>query len=232
MKELYSSADDCLKLARLLKSKLNGKIEFWGSTYVDVVSGKYHSLPYDRYESFTDYRNDEVEFCYKFLENGFLSIQVNDSIYKKFTVGHKLAVLSDLYEVISEEYGMPTVFYTIKDDDENSLNLEWDFVEKEEAIETFKNGSRFDDGEVDELIIIGEEKEKTSTYSLNKRTKEMITKTVGLPFEMLYLIDENIEDFVLYKKGEVMSYPKDAKIDGYPIVTLESIKSEKRLLKK
>ena len=132
---------------------MNGKIEFWGSTYLEVVSGKYHVLPYNRYNNFIDYRNDEVEFSYKFLKNGFLSIQVNDSAYKKFSVGHKLAVLSDLYEVISEEYGMPTVFYTIKDDDENSLNLEWDFIEKEETIDSFKNGCRFDDVVIDELQL-------------------------------------------------------------------------------
>ena len=222
MKELYSNADDCLKLSRLLKSRLKEKIEFWGSNYLEVVSGKYHSLPYNRYNNFTDYRNDEVGFSYKFLENGFLSIQVNDSAYKKFSVGHKLAVLSDLYEVISEEYGMPTVFYTTKDDDENSIYLEWYFIEKEETINAFKNGSRFDDAEIDELIIIGDETEKANTYCLNKRTKEIISKTVGLPFEMLHLVDENIEDFVLYKKGVVMDYSKTARIDGYQVATLES----------
>ena len=214
MKELYSSADDCLKLARLLESKLNRKIEFVGSVYLEVISGKYHSLPYEEYESFIDYRNDEVEFSYKFLENGFLSIQVNDSVYKESSMGHKLAVLSDLYEVISELYGNPTVFYKIKDDDENSINLEWDFIEKEETVLAFKNGSRFDGDEVDKFIIIGEEicEKKTNVYSLNKRTKEMISKTVGLPFEMLPLVDENIDDFVLYKKGKVMHVPSNEKI--------------------
>ena len=148
------------------------------------------------------------------LENGFLSIQVNDSVYKELSMGHKLAVLSDLYEVISEVYGEPTVFYTIKEDDENSINLEWDFIEKEETIESFKNGIRFEDDEVDKFIIIGEEicEKKTNVYSLNKRTKEMISKTVGLPFEMLPLVDENIEDFVLYKKGKVMRVPSNEKI--------------------
>ena len=228
MKELYSSADDCLKLARLLKNKLNRKIEFVGSVYLEVISGKYHSFPYEEYESFIDYRNDAVEFSYKFLENGFLSIQVNDSAYKETSMGHKLAVLSDLYEVISEVYGEPTVFYTIKEDDENSINLEWDFIEKEETVLAFKNGSRFDDDEVDKFIIIGEE---ISTCDLNRRTKEMISKTVGLPFEMLHLVDENIDDFVLYKKGKVMSYPENARVDGYPIKTLESIE-EKRKVKK
>lgn len=228
MKELYSNADDCYKLARLLDSKLRGKIEFWGSTYQEVISGKYHSLPRNKYESFLDYRNDVVEFCYTFSEDEFLRISVCDSAYKKASMGHKLAVLSDLYEVISKDYGLPLVFYTINDDDENSINLEWDFIQKEETIDAFKNGSMID-AEVDELIIIGEEKEKTSSYSLGSRTKELISKTIGIPYEMIYLVDENIEDFVFYKKGERMSYRKDVKADGYPIKNTER---NKTLIKK
>lgn len=209
MKELYSNADDCLKLARLLKDKLKEKIEFRGSTYQEVISGIYHSLPYNKYENFIDYRNDEVEFCYTFLENGFLSISVSDSAYKNFSMGHKLAVLSDLYEVISEVYGSPTAFYTTKDDDENSINLEWDFIEKEETIVSFKNGTRFEDAIVDKLIVIDDE---ITAYNLNTKTKEMISKTIGLPFEMLPLIDENIDEFVSYKKGKIMYVPEKEKI--------------------
>ena len=209
MKELYSNADDCLKLARLLKDKLKEKIEFRGSTYQEVISGIYHSLPYNKYENFIDYRNDEVEFCYTFLENGFLSISVSDSAYKNFSMGHKLAVLSDLYEVISEVYGNPTAFYTTKDDDENSINLEWDFIEKEETIVSFKNGTRFEDAIVDKLIVIDDE---ITAYNLNTKTKEMISNTIGLPFEMLPLIDENIDEFLSYKKGKIMYVSEKEKI--------------------
>lgn len=209
MKELYSNADDCLKLARLLKDKLNRKIEFWGSTYQEVISGKYYSLPYEKYESYLEYESDEVVFSYKFLENGFLSISVSDSAYKNFSMGHKLAVLSDLYEVISEVYGNPTAFYTTKDDDENSINLEWDFIEKEETIVSFKNGTRFEDAIVDKLIVIDDE---ITAYNLNAKTKEMISKTIGLPFEMLPLIDENIDEFLSYKKGKIMYVPEKEKI--------------------
>ena len=232
MLELYSKAEDCNKLAKVLYSKLKRKIEFYGSTCLEVISGKYHCLPREAYKNYDDYKKDELSFSYKFLENGFLSIQVNDSIYKKASMGHKLAALSDLYEVISREYGEPTVFYTIKDDDENSINFEWAFIEKEDTVEAFKNGTRFDDAEVDELIIIGAEKEKTGAYSLNKRTKEMISKTVGLPFEMLYLFDEFVEDFVLYKKGKAMGYPENTRVDGYPIATLEDNDSKMAKLQK
>lgn len=232
MKELYSNANDCYKLARLLDSKLREKIEFLGSTYQEVISGKYHSLPRNKYESFLDYRNDVVEFCYTFSEDEFLRISVCDSTYKKASMGHKLAILSDLYEVLSEDYGLPLVFYTIKDDDESSINLEWDFIQKEDTIEAFKNGSMFDDAEVDSLIIIGEDEEKTTCYSLSSRTKELISKTIGIPYEMIYLVDENIEDFVFYKKGERMSYSEDEKVDGYPIKTLEDLENDKKLIKK
>lgn len=222
MKELYSNANDCYKLACLLKNRLKGKIEFSGSTFQELIIGNYHLLPRNKYESFLEYGNDVVEFSYKFLENGFLRISVCDSAYKKASIGQKLAVLSDLYEVLSKEYGLPLVFYTLKDDDLNSINLEWDFIQKEETIDVFKNGSMID-AEVDELIIIGEEDEKTTCYSLSSRTKELISKTIGLPYEMIYLVDENIEDFVFYKKGERMSYREDAKVDGYSITTPEEI---------
>lgn len=232
MKELYSNAHDCYKLAILLKSKLREKIEFSGSTFQELVIGNYHSLPYNRYEGFLSYKYDSVEISYKFLENGFLRISVCDTAYKKASMGHKLAVLSDLYEVISEKYGEPLVYFTLKEDDENSINLEWNFIQKRETIEAFKNGTMFDDAEVEDLIIIGEEKENISSCRLTNRTKELISKTIGIPFEMIYLVDENIEDFVLYKKGERMSYPKDVKVDGYPIKTLEDLENEKKLIKK
>ena len=231
MKELYSNADDCLKLSRLLESKLKEKIEFWGSTYQEVISGKYYSLPYDRYDSYLEYRHDAVEFSYIFSEDEFLRISVGNSAYKKASIGHKLAVLSDLYEVISEKYGEPTVFYTLKEDDENSINLEWDFIQKEETIDAFKNGCRFEDEEIDDLIIISDEREKVSAYSLNKRTKEMISKTIGLPFELLYLVDENIEDFVLYKKGKVMGYPENVRVEGHQVATLESTQEKIKVKK-
>ena len=166
MKELYSNADDCYKLARLLKSKLREKIEFSGSTFQEMIIGNYHSLPYNKYESFLSYRNDSVEISYKFLENGFLRISVSDSAYKKASIGHKLAVLSDLYQVISEEYGEPSVYFTLEDDEENSINLEWIFIEKEETIEAYKNGTMFDDAEVEDLIIIGEEEVANQIYKV------------------------------------------------------------------
>ena len=231
MPELYSNAEDCSKLAKLLKSKLKEKIEFWGSTYQEVVSGKYRSLPYEKYGDYIDYKNDEILFSYKFCENGFLRISIGDSIYKK-SIGHKLAVLSDFYEVLNEIYGSPTLFYTVKDDDENTLNLQWSFSQKEEDIQDFKNGTAFDDAELDELIVFGEIKEQSGIYRLSDTTRMMISRQVRLPFELIYLVDENIKDFVQYKQGKTMSVPKGVRVDGYPIATLEDNDSKMAKLQK
>ena len=66
-----------------------------------------------------------------------------------------------------------------------------------------KKGNYFDDVETDELIIIGEPKQKTDGYQLSDITKKIISKHVGLPFELLSLVDENIEDFIKYNFRDV-----------------------------
>ena len=225
MSELYSNAEDCNKIAKILYSKLKRKIEFYGSTHQEVISGVYHCLPYNTYKSYGDYKKDELSFNYKFCENGFLRISIGDVIYRK-SIGHKLAVLSDFYEVLSEIYGLPTLFYTIKEDDENTLNLQWSFSRKEEDIQDFKNGTAFDDAEIDELIVFGETKQQNGIYRVSDATRRMIAKQVGLPFELIYLVDENIEDFVKYKQGKTMIVSNEVKVDGYPIATLEDIDSK------
>lgn len=207
MKELYSNADDCLKLARILKSKLKQKIEFLGSTYQEVISGKYHCLGYSAYHEYKDYQNDTLSFNYKFCANGFLRITIGDYIFKK-SLGQKLAALSDFYEVLSETFGTPTALYTIKDDDENSINLQWSFVNKEEDIQNLKNGTFFDDGKTENLIFF-DESTKTDEPSLNPKTKKIIETAFGLPCELLSLIDLNIEDFIKYKFENNTSCPTE-----------------------
>jgi len=225
MCEVYSNAEDCNKIAKLLYGKLRNKIEFYGTTYQEVVSGKYHCLPYSAYESYNDYLKDELSFSYKFCENGFLRISIGDLIYKN-SVGHKLAALSDFYETLSEIYGMPTLFYTIRDDDENTLNMQWSFSRVEEYIQEFRNGTAFDDAEIDELIVFGETKVQNNSHRLNDTTRMLISRQIGLPFEMIYLIDEHIEDFIKYKHGKAMWVPKDKKVNGYPVTTLEDANSK------
>ena len=139
-----------------------------------------------------------------------------------------MAALSDFYEVLSEEYGNPTVFYTTKDDDEGFLTLQWSFINKDEEIEKFKSGKYFDDAEIDTLIIIGKEKNNIEGYSLSDKTKEIISRQVGLPFELLYLVDEDIESFVKHKSGKEMTIPVGAKVDGVPVTSFEK-KLERKL---
>lgn len=197
MAELYSKAEDCSKMANYLYNKLKGKIEFYGSTYQEVIYGKYHCLPFNLYANYEEYRNDELSFSYKFCENGFLRISIENVISKK-SLGHKLAALSDFYLALSEMYGLPTTFYTLKDDDEESINLQWSFIEKEEDIKDFKEGTMFDDAEIDKLIIFGEQ---SSINELSDKTKTYISNQIGLPIELIYLLDENIEDFIKFKYG-------------------------------
>lgn len=197
MTELYSKAEDCSKLANYLYKRLHGKVEFSGSTFQEVIYGKYHCLPFNAYENYEEYRKDELSFSYKFCENGFLRISVENVISKK-SLGHKLAVLSDFYIALSELYGLPTVFYTIKDDEDESINLQWSFIQKEEDIKEFKEGTAFDDAETDELIIFGEQ---SNINELSDKTKTYISNQIGLPIELIYLLDANIDDFLSYKQG-------------------------------
>lgn len=223
MKEIYSNSEDCYELAIELKKKLKNKIEFCGSAYQACVSGKYFSH-YRNPHNETQYLFEKgLPFYYKFCNEGFLRIQVGSFYPHKNSMGEKLAALSVFYEVLSEMYGEPTVFYTMQGDEEGCVSLEWSFVNKEEDIEKFKNGTFFDDGKIDELIIIGEEIISNSSYRLSDTTKRFISKKVGLPFELIGLVDENIEDFVKYKTGKEISIPVGAKIDGLNVTSEKTL---------
>lgn len=226
MSELFSKAEDSHLLARKLKKKLGDKIDFYGPTYIEIPSGKYLSS-YRRNNGEYMFNGHCLPFYFKFSENEFLRIGVGSN-YSDSSLGEKIAALSDFYEILSEEYGNPTVFYTTKDDDEGLLTLQWSFINKEEEIEKFKSGTYFDDAEIDTLIIFGEKKNNVEGYSLSDKTKEIISRQVGLPFELLYLADEDIENFVKHKKGKKMTIPVGTKIDGVPVTSLEK-KLEKKL---
>lgn len=219
MKEIYSNAEDCNKLSKIIYRKLGTKIEFWGSTYQEVISGKYHCFKPSNYDNHYKYLNDSVTFCYTFCQDEFLRLTISNTISKR-SLGQKLAVLSDFYEILKPQFGEPTLFYTIKDDDEFGITIQWSFKNKKEDIENFKNRTAFDDGsEIEELIFFNQPKAKS--FSLNKATRDLISEKVGLPFELLPLVDLNIEDYLKYKYGQTITYPKDIEIDGYPTTTIE-----------
>ena len=156
MNEFYSKTEDCYILAGKLKKGLENKIEFWGSTYQEVPSGKYLSS-YRRNNGEYMFNGQYIPFYFKFSENEFLRIGVGSN-YRGSSIGEKMAALSDFYSILSKEYGDPTVFYTIKGDDKEFLTLQWAFINKEEEIVKFQNGTYFDDAEIDKLIVIGKKK--------------------------------------------------------------------------
>ena len=186
MNEFYSKTEDCYLLAGKLKKELENKIEFWGSTYQEVPSGKYLSS-YRRNNGEYMFNGQYIPFYFKYSENEFLRIGVGSN-YRGSSIGEKMAALSDFYSILSKEYGDPTVFYTIKGDDKEFLTLQWAFINKEEEIAKFQNGTYFDDAEIDKLIVIGKNKENIESYSFNDTTRNFISRQVGLPFELIYLI--------------------------------------------
>ena len=215
-REMYSNAEDCHELASELKSKLKDKIRYTTSTYLEIINGEFHSLPYKHYNlDYNKYQKDTIKFAIKYQKDVFLRLTIYDDI-NKLSLGHKLAVLSDFYEALSNDYGIPTLFYTIKDDEDGSLFLEWAFKEKDETINEFKYGNPFDDGVVDKLIVFGESKEnddKSIFSGLNEITKDYIAKSFGLPYELILLMDDNIEDYIYYKKGKKIIFKSENMLD-------------------
>lgn len=189
--ELYSNGNDCKELAQILNNGIKGEITFSWNNYEQIMGGNYDCLLSNNntYLEFLNKEKEQVKFYYKFLKDGFLRIGVGNNPLSKKTVGHKLAALSDFYQVLSKNFGEPTLFYTEENDDEEYLNFEWAFKYKKEVIEAFKNNTIFDDGgKVKDLIIIGEQPDK------------FISNQLGLPIELLGLVEKNIDDYIKYKK--------------------------------
>ena len=69
-------------------------------------------------------------------------------------------------------------------------------------------------------------------YDFKDETKQIISKQVGLPFELLPLIDENIEDYFMYTKGEKLEIPQGAKSDCLTVTSFEGKEKTRTLSKK
>ena len=111
-----------------------------------------------------------------------------------------MAALSDMYQVISEKYGEPTFFYTLKNDSSGSINLQWSFKNAKADIEALSEGVYFDDSEPDILIFLGENRENDPN-KWSDRTKQIIARQVGLPYELIDLVDADADNFYRHKKG-------------------------------
>ena len=62
------------------------------------------------------------------------------------------------------------------------------------------------------------------SYELANKTKELLSKRTGIPYEkLIQMDDEEIEAYIEQKTGKKITWPKGAKIDGLPIRTMEDI---------
>ena len=174
-------------LTKKLTKNLKGNIEFLSLTYIENPYARYIS-PYYMNES--DNGINELPIHLKLSDDEFIRVSISSS-YKETEFGEKLAALSDFYEALKKEYGEPTLYYTIKNDEENSLNLQWSFIDKEQDIAEFKNNTYFADVDIDELIIINKPIETM---------KQIYSRRIGLPFDLIHLIDQDRTNYFKHKK--------------------------------
>lgn len=223
MKNIMSNANDCRELRKLLVEKMNqglkwNKIEF-DNCYSNIIVGRYYSFPYDYYNFNSSERDcDCITFSMKYCKNECLRLSIQEEVSPQ-TMEHKLAVLSDFYEALKEKFGEPTLFYTLKNDDAKQLCLQWSFINREEDILNFQQDTAFDDANVDKLILFGEKENPSS-----ETTRGNIVRKIGLPWELIPLIEEHMEEFMKYKHKKEIGYPTN-----YQLGTLET--KEKQMKK-
>ena len=62
------------------------------------------------------------------------------------------------------------------------------------------------------------------SYQLSNKTKELLSKRIGIPYEKLIKMeDEEIDAYIEQKTGKKITWPKGAKVDGLPIRTIEDV---------
>lgn len=222
MSESYSKANDCEKLAKYLKNKMGNSIEFEYNVHESIVSGKYFHYHREPHSDLEHLFEDGIYFFFQYCENDFFNFSIGTASHHKCSLGEQLAVLSAFYGVLSEKFGEPLVFYTLKDDDKQKINLQWSFINKEEDIKNFKNGTYFEDGEIDKLIIFGEQKVNAIGYQIGETARKNNSRVIGLPFNLFPLVEENMEDYVKYKTGKPIGIPEGARMDSTPVALYEN----------
>ena len=209
MSEVYSKREDCIEICKLFRDKLENK--FSVNLSLPVIDGKLFDKENDSNVSKTKHYN-YIPFHVKYAKHEFLRVGVCNNPFNNTTMGHKLAALSTLYEVLCREFGDADVFYTV-DDDNNTLAFQWCMKNKENEIKKFVDGHYFDDANTKDVIIID-----------RYYQKEIFKRRVGLPVELAEYVAENIEEFMLYKKGVKMGFSKEVKINGVSVVQKEKTK--------
>ena len=62
------------------------------------------------------------------------------------------------------------------------------------------------------------------SYQLSNKTKELLSKRIGIPYEkLIQMEDEEIDAYIEQKIGKKITWPKGAKVDGLPIRTIEDV---------
>ena len=62
------------------------------------------------------------------------------------------------------------------------------------------------------------------SYQLSNKTKELLSKRIGIPYEkLIQMEDEEIDAYIEQKPGKKITWPKGAKVDGLPIRTIEDV---------
>lgn len=190
--EKYSDMYDCFILAiKLSKEKIGKKMEFTSSIYQGILEGKYHFYPSDIYNTYSEYIKDALDFCIKYNQEHFLRLQIYDSLYRH-TIGEKLAILSEIYPILTNLVGNATLYYTIKNDLSQTITLHWAFTNKEEEVAKYQSDKAFDDKHIDELIIMNNEQ-------ASEENKDWFENTIHLPIELLPIVIKNLNDFIAYR---------------------------------
>ena len=208
-----SRAEDCNSLAKKTKKELGKKIDFRWSTNTAFLDARYLSIyRMNNGEKMDPVFGSEnsVPLHFKFCDGEFMRVCIGSNNSHEY-YSEQLAALSDLYLSLREEYGEPTVFYTTRDDDD--ICLQWMFTNKKEEIERFKNGTCFDDAEIDKLIVI-DNSEQTEI-------KRFLAENLGLPFDLLELVDDVLEDYLKHKTGKIVKINDTTKEDGVSVVSLD-----------
>ena len=62
------------------------------------------------------------------------------------------------------------------------------------------------------------------SYELSNKTKEILSKRIGIPYEkLIQMEDEEIDAYIEKKTGKKITWPKGAKAGGLPIRTMEDV---------
>lgn len=215
MDKIYTSDYGLREMSEILRIRLGNKVFYEDGFKINnqkMIFGSYLDRCTEKFDenALPALFLPKLMFTYEFINDKSLRITIRSKHENSF--GKKLAALSDFYEIISDYFGEPTVFYTLKNDDERGLNLQWSLVNKEEDIQNFKNGNYFDSNGTDTLILIGEPKQECDFHN-SKIAKSYISKKVGIPYELFGLIDE---DYIKYK--ECKEIRLDGRIEGTPAV--------------